>query len=93
MQNACLQQEICINDPGKLPKALVVKLSLKKRTYVAGSMTGTITAVDASDKEKLRLTIDPSIRGGTLIEFSADRRKAKMVGGEYNYFLVCRTRL
>jgi hypothetical protein len=90
MQNACKQQENCIDDPRTLPDELTFSLFLKSRTYIAGPVSGKITSLDVVERRRFNLTIDPAIQGGTRIELSSDGKTAKLVGGDYNYLFECR---
>lgn len=89
IQNACNAQEICIDDPRGLSKDFRIGLSLAHRSYRSGARVGKIAFVDLSSRRGLQLSVDPAIEGGTRIELSPDRKTAKLMGGDSNYFLRC----
>lgn len=90
MQNACKHQEVCIDDPRALPQALIFSLSMKDRTYKIGGITGRIVSVGFGQTEIRDLKIEPAIEGDDHLELATNWKRAKLVGGDYNYFFECR---
>lgn len=89
-QNACRGQEICINDPKRLPEHTHLSLSLSDRSYSLGGTTGRIIAITIRAKGALNLNIDPPIFDkGRIIELSPRATTAQVFGSEYNYFFRC----
>lgn len=89
MQNACVGQEICIDDPRGLAKDLTLSLFLKKLEYTSNAKSGRIISADVTSQSGLSLIIDPAIEGGTRIEVRSDLKAAKLVGGSSNYVFRC----
>lgn len=89
MKSACKGQDICIDDPQRLPDHTDFSFSPRARTYKSGDTIGRITSVEVGLKNGRIYAIDPPLFGGRSVEISSDGRKAKLAGGKDYYFFRC----
>jgi hypothetical protein len=89
MQNACVGQEICIDDPRGLARDLTLSLLMEKREYASDAKSGEIISADVTSQSGLSLIIYPAIEGGNRLEIGADLKAAKLVGGSSNHVFRC----
>jgi len=88
-QSACVGQEICIDDPIRLPGNTRFSLFPATMTYSTTATKGRIATIAPIEGGGRTFVVYPPIFESRAIELSGDGATAKGIGSLYNYYFKC----